>query len=67
MLKDVAYQSNTVAFWNACDLIGGEASWRLGGALRDGKGEPVQMNPISHGTPPVRVRQVDVLSTGKGA
>jgi TldD protein len=67
MLKDVAYQASTVAFWNACDLIGGEASWRLGGALRDGKGEPVQMNPISHGTPPVRVRQVDVLSTGKRA
>lgn len=67
MLKDVAYQSNTVAFWNACDLIGGEASWRLGGAMHDGKGEPVQLNPMSHGTPPVRVRQVQVLSTGRGA
>lgn len=67
MLKDVAYQSSTVAFWNACDLIGGEASWRLGGALHDGKGEPVQLNPISHGTPPVRVKQIDVLSTGRKA
>ena len=66
MLKDVAYQANTIAFWNACDLIGGAASWRLGGAMRDGKGEPIQMNPISHGTPPVRVRQVEVLSAGRG-
>ncbi|MEZ4364641.1 MAG: metallopeptidase TldD-related protein, partial [Kofleriaceae bacterium] len=68
MLKDVAYQSDTVTFWNACDLLGGPASWRLGGALRDGKGEPVQLNPISHGAPPVRVRGVQVINTrGKGA
>lgn len=65
MLKDVAYQSNTITFWNSCDLVGGAGSWRLGGALHDGKGEPVQINPISHGTAPVRVRQVDVLSTGR--
>lgn len=63
MVRDAAYQASTVAFWNACDLIGGPASWRLGGALRDGKGEPVQMNPVSHGTPPVRVRGVAVLAT----
>jgi TldD protein len=67
MLKDLAYQSSTIAFWNACDLIGGASAWRLGGAMRDGKGEPVQTNPISHGTPPVRVRQVELLATGRSA
>ncbi len=63
MLKDVAYQSNTVDFWNSCDLIGGQASWQLGGAMNDGKGEPGQSNAVSHGCPPSRFRKVNVLNT----
>ena len=27
MLKDVAYQANTIEFWNSCDLLGGPSSW----------------------------------------
>lgn len=62
-LKDVAYQSNTVEFWNACDRIGGAKEWRLGGSMNDGKGEPVQANAVSHGCPPARFRQVNILNT----
>src|SRR5262249_53754424 len=39
-VRDFAYQSNSVEFWNACDLVGGAREWELGGALHDGKGEP---------------------------
>lgn len=53
-LRDVAYQSNTLQFWASCDLIGGARSWELHGALYDGKGEPVQVNAVSHGCPPGR-------------
>jgi TldD protein len=63
MLKDVAYQANTVDFWNSCDLLGGAASWRLGGAMGDGKGEPIQINAVSHGCPPARFRKVNILNT----
>ncbi len=63
MLKDVAYQANTIDFWNSCDLLGGPASWRLGGAMNDGKGEPMQSNAVSHGCPPARFRKVNVLNT----
>jgi TldD protein len=63
MLKDVAYQANTVDFWNSCDLIGGAASWQLGGTMSDGKGEPTQTNAVSHGCPPARFRKVNVLNT----
>jgi TldD protein len=63
MLKDVAYQANTVDFWSSCDLLGGPASWRLGGAMNDGKGEPMQVNAVSHGCPPARFRQVNILNT----
>ena len=63
MLKDVAYQANTVDFWNSCDLVGGPASWQMGGTMGDGKGEPTQTNAVSHGCPPARFRKVNVLNT----
>jgi TldD protein len=62
-LRDVAYQANTVEFWNSCDLIGGAKAWSLHGTMRDGKGQPSQSNPVSHGCPPARFRGVNVLNT----
>ena len=53
-LRDVAYQSNTLELWASCDLLGGQKSWQLHGALHDGKGEPVQLNAVGHGCPPAR-------------
>ncbi len=63
MLRDVAYQSRTPDFWGACDGLGGEATYDLGGALYDGKGEPMQVNAVSHGCPIARFRQINVLNT----
>jgi TldD protein len=62
-LKDVAYQANSLAFWNGCDLIGGRSEWRMGGALHDGKGEPMQSNAVSHGCPPARFAGINILNT----
>ncbi|MGH9428731.1 MAG: TldD/PmbA family protein, partial [Terriglobia bacterium] len=42
MLRDVAYQSRTTDFWGSCDALGGEATYQLGGAFSDAKGEPTQ-------------------------
>jgi TldD protein len=53
-LRDVAYQANTVEFWSSCDMIGGKGTYRLGGSLGDGKGQPGQSNSVSHGCPPAR-------------
>ncbi len=66
MLKDVAYQANTPAFWNSMDMIGGPKSYWLGGSFGDGKGEPGQSNSVSHGCPPARFRGVTIVSTGRG-
>lgn len=63
MLRDVAYQSRTTDFWNSCDGLGGRATYELGGSFNDGKGEPGQSNAVSHGCPPARFRQVNVLNT----
>jgi TldD protein len=65
MLRDVAYQANTIEFWNSCDAIGGPRSWWLGGSLSDGKGEPGQTNSVSHGCPPARFKQVNILNTNR--
>ncbi len=62
-LKDVAYQANTVDFWNSCDMIGGKGTYRLGGSFGDGKGEPGQSNSVSHGCPPARFT-VNIVNTG---
>jgi TldD protein len=47
------------------DMIGGPRSYWLGGAFNDGKGEPGQINSVSHGCPPARFRGVNVVSTAR--
>lgn len=63
MLRDAAYQSRTPDFWGACDGLGGQSTYALGGSFGDGKGEPGQSNAVSHGCPVARFRQINVLNT----
>lgn len=65
MFRDVAYQGNSVSFWNACDGLGGAASYELGGAFNCGKGRPTQLAPVSHGAVPARFRGINVLNTAE--
>jgi TldD protein len=67
MLKDVAYQMRTPDFWNAMDMIGGKSSYELGASFFDGKGQPGQINAVSHGCVPSRFRGVNVINTGRKA
>ena len=67
MLKDVAYQMKTKDFWNAMDMIGGRRSYEMGGSFFDGKGQPGQVNAVSHGCPPTRHRGINVINTGRKA
>ncbi|MBA3321290.1 MAG: TldD/PmbA family protein [Pyrinomonadaceae bacterium] len=63
MLRDVAYQSRTPDFWNACDMLGGQSTYELSGSFNDGKGQPGQSNAVSHGCPIARFRGINVLNT----
>lgn len=63
MLRDVAYQGNTIEFWNSCDAVGGPETYVLGGAFNCGKGQPGQVAAVSHGAPAALFRQVNVLNT----
>ncbi len=67
MLKDVAYQIRTPDFWNAMDMIGGRGSYEVWGSFFDGKGQPGQVNAVSHGSVPARFRQINVINTGRKA
>jgi TldD protein len=63
MLRDVAYQSRTPNFWNSLALVGGKRTYRLGAALNDAKGQPQQVNAVSHGCPIALFRKVNVINT----
>ncbi|MGZ8302021.1 MAG: TldD/PmbA family protein [Telluria sp.] len=65
MVEDVAYQSNTQEFWNACSAICDERDWRMGGSFFDGKGQPSQVSAVSHGSSTTRFNGINVINTAR--
>ncbi len=63
MLRDVAYYGKTADFWDELDALGDKTEYMLGGAMYDGKGEPMQLNPVSHGCPCARFANQRVINT----
>lgn len=63
VLKDVAYEGRTPEFWNSLDRLGDPSTYMLGGVMDDGKGQPEQLNAVSHGCPVARFRGVSVINT----
>jgi TldD protein len=65
MLRDVAYQAKTPQFWASLDGVGSPHFYKLGGSFFDGKGQPSQINAVSHGSSWARFRGVNVINTGR--
>ncbi len=63
MISRVSYQARTPDFWQSCDAIAGPSYWQPYGTTGDAKGEPTQINSITHGCSPARFRKVNVLVT----
>ena len=63
MLRNVAYQARTPEFWNSLAMVGGKSTYKLGSALSDAKGQPIQLNAVSHGCPVALFRNINVLNT----
>ena len=63
MLRDVAYVGRTPEFWNALDVIGGPSTYYLGASFGDAKGQPIQVNAVSHGCPVSLFRDIDIINT----
>jgi TldD protein len=64
-VEDVAYQSNTQDFWNACSAICDQRDWRMGGSFFDGKGQPGQVSAVSHGSSTTRFNGINVINTAR--
>jgi len=64
-IEDVAYQSNTQEFWNACAAICDQSDYRLGGSFFDGKGQPSQVSTVSHGSSTTRFNGINVINTAR--
>ena len=60
MVSDVTYNAITTDFWNNLDAISGPESWAMFGTTGDAKGQPVQINHPSHGSPWFRIKRVMV-------
>ncbi|HVV21470.1 MAG TPA: TldD/PmbA family protein [Pseudonocardiaceae bacterium] len=60
LLKNCSYTGVTPEFWARCDALGGPDEWRVHGIPSCGKGEPLQVMHIGHGTVPARFRDVQV-------
>jgi TldD protein len=60
ILSDVTYNAITTDFWQNLDATSGKESWEMFGTTGDAKGQPVQINHPSHGSPWVRIRRIMV-------
>ncbi|MCL2527124.1 MAG: TldD/PmbA family protein [Defluviitaleaceae bacterium] len=60
MFKNPIYAGKTTEFWGSCDGIAGPEHWQLIGVPNCGKGQPMQLMRVSHGSSPARFRKVKV-------
>jgi TldD protein len=60
LLKNSSYSGVTPRFWAGCDALGGPDEWEIHGIPSCGKGEPLQVMHIGHGTVPARFRDVRI-------
>jgi len=60
IFKNPVYHDITPNFWNKCDGIANESYWHVWGVPNCGKGQPMQVMHVGHGTSPSRFRKVKV-------
>ena len=59
-VTDVTYNAITTDFWKNLDGITGAKEWQMHGTGGDAKGQPTQTNSISHGSPWLCIRKINV-------
>jgi TldD protein len=60
LLRNPIYSGVTPEFWASCDGIAGPEAWQVWGIPNCGKGEPLQIAHVGHGSSPARFRGVQV-------
>ncbi|MFC1854157.1 metallopeptidase TldD-related protein [candidate division CSSED10-310 bacterium] len=59
-LRRVTYQSHNPYFWSSVDAIAPQAEWQQHGITNCGKGQPMQVGQLTHGSAPLRVKKVKI-------
>jgi hypothetical protein len=57
-VSNVTYNAITTDFWGNLDAVSGKDQWRMFGTGGDAKGQPTQINSISHGSPWLLIRKI---------
>ncbi len=57
-LYNVTYEGSNPSFWSSVDAICGESEWRPAGIYGCAKGQPVQITALTHGSSPLRLRNI---------
>ena len=60
IFKNPIYSGKTTEFWGSCDGTANADYWELVGVPNCGKGQPMQVMRVSHGSSPTRFRKVKV-------
>ena len=60
VFKNPIYSGKTPEFWGSCDGTANADHWELIGTPNCGKGQPMQIMRVSHGSAPTRFRKVKV-------
>ena len=60
IFKNPIYAGKTTEFWGSCDGVAGPEYYQLIGVPNCGKGQPIQIMRVSHGSAPARFRKVKV-------
>ncbi len=60
LYRDATYTGITPRFWSACDAVCNADHWRMWGTPNCGKGQPMQIARVGHGTSPARFRGISV-------
>ncbi|MBN1297411.1 TldD/PmbA family protein [bacterium] len=60
MLRRFTYQSHNPVFWNSVDTICRQDEWRPEGVVNCGKGQPMQRAQLTHGSAPLRLRNITI-------
>jgi TldD protein len=64
LVKKPVYTGITPRFWAGCDAICRPEAFRMWGFLTCGKGDPMQLMAVGHGSAPARFRDVEIGSAG---
>lgn len=63
--KAASFQGRTPTFWGSVKAIAGPEEWHLWGFAHCAKGEPLQLCPVSHGSSPILVENLQVGVQGR--